>query len=448
VKAFLKQRFPSTAARLAQLRAALGLSHEALARTLFNQLFSVKATQLARLQQAFRVSQEVLAEKDAQLTQLQEAFRVSQEAARQAFRASQEALAEKDAQLIQLQEAFRLSQEGLAQKDGQLTHLQEVLRVSQEMLAQKDAQLNAQGLAGIPVTPIGDEAIAEACLRLRASGPVRHDVGSPRCAHAIVTMDDGSPAWLKVTGLTKSNRDRARQREIGADGLTGLPKPRLIRDAEWEKDGIFWRAYAMTLAPSPAAGRRPWLAPSSSTLPEKWFIELRQAVSALLLVRTPWYVVTPEEVRELIATYLGPGLPSKAETWHVTHGDLTWSNITAPNLTLLDWENWGLAPQGYGLGRLLTFSLLEPELAARLERAFAAEFRSQSGFVGLLAAVAVVKRQIRTGGGIPSSLEEPIESLVRRICQRQHEFLPCSEIHADSPGGRLPCRNQERKHSL
>jgi hypothetical protein len=317
------------------------------------------------------------------------------------------------------------------QLDAQRRALDAQVRHYHEQIAMRDRRLAAEGVDGSPTTMRADDAIWQACLRLGTTEPIQqHDLGSPRNAHAIVTLQDGSQGWLKVTSLTERG-SRALRREIEADKLTDLPKPELIGAAEWEAGGIFYHARLRTVASSPAISRSPWRPPKSSAISDDWIADLRHALSSLRRVKTARHVLIADEVRELIATYLGPGLPDEVEIWEVTHGDLTWANLTAPKLTLLDWENWGLAPPGYGPGRLITSSLLEPELAARLETTFAAEFRSRSGFVGLLAAVAQVKQQV-TAEGI-SALAQTIDDFLRRICLRQLNYPPDSLGPATPP---------------
>ena len=263
------------------------------------------------------------------------------------------------------------------------------------------------------IAPISDETIAEACRRLRVRDPLRRDFNG-RTAHALVTELDGSEAWLKISGIPSGAHDPCREAEIEADGLLGLPKPKVIAQSEWKQGEVSWRALLMAVAPSEAAARDPWSAPSPSDIPESWFADLREALRAVQRVRTSRFIYTPAECTAAIKTYLPEGTPTKADAWCVQHGDLHWCNLTLPHLTLLDWEVWGLAPAGYGAGRLLAFSLLVPEVAQKLEETFAEEFAQPSGYVGVLAAIAVVRRQIEAGG-VPRELEGPIQGLIDRI---------------------------------
>ncbi len=47
-----------------------------------------------------------------------------------------------------------------------------------------------------------------------------------------------------------------------------------------------------------------------------------------------------------------------------------WANLTEP-LCLLDWEGWGMAPEGFDAAALYAYALLQPDTAAaRVRTAF------------------------------------------------------------------------------
>ena len=86
-----------------------------------------------------------------------------------------------------------------------------------------------------------------------------------------------------------------------------------------------------------------------------------------------------------------------ATEWCASHGDLHWKNLTVPNLTLLDWENWGLAPRGYDVARLMVYAAHVPTVQEKLYDTFADEFDSATGVVVLLFALGMVKSDIAAG---------------------------------------------------
>jgi hypothetical protein len=52
--------------------------------------------------------------------------------------------------------------------------------------------------------------------------------------------------------------------------------------------------------------------------------------------------------------------------WTAAHADLAWTNLTAPNCYLLDWEDWGMAPRGWDAATLWSASFAVPTLADRV----------------------------------------------------------------------------------
>jgi hypothetical protein len=64
------------------------------------------------------------------------------------------------------------------------------------------------------------------------------------------------------------------------------------------------------------------------------------------------------------------GIPAPAVScWNTAHADVHWANLTSP-LRLLDWEDWGRAPEGFDAATLYVYSLLQPDTAARVCDAF------------------------------------------------------------------------------
>ena len=67
--------------------------------------------------------------------------------------------------------------------------------------------------------------------------------------------------------------------------------------------------------------------------------------------------------------------------WSVAHADLNWSNITAPECRLLDWEDHGLAPRGLDAATLWIDSLGVDGLAERVRHERRTDLDSRSGRV-------------------------------------------------------------------
>lgn len=68
---------------------------------------------------------------------------------------------------------------------------------------------------------------------------------------------------------------------------------------------------------------------------------------------------------------LGASVDTATPSWSTAHGDLHWANLAGPTLHMFDWEGWGLAPTGYDVAMLHSYSLLVPPLVARIRTEFA-----------------------------------------------------------------------------
>lgn len=262
-----------------------------------------------------------------------------------------------------------------------------------------------------------DEALAEACDRLGVALVDRHRRDVSKAAHAKVALPDGRILFLKVTGLVGKAWNHHRQAEVESLALTGVPRPSILRSADWHDNGVFWHAVLMTLAPGAAVTATTWVETGSAAITDEWLGELRAGLNAMRLGMASHPLGTPEDVQGLIRTFIGDHAPSSTPRWEAAHGDLNWSNLTAPEFMMLDWESYCLAPAGYDAGRLLAFTVLDDGLTARLMRTLAEELHSPDSRVGVLAGIAMVKHQIREGQVTPA-LSAPVERLIHRVLAR------------------------------
>jgi hypothetical protein len=224
---------------------------------------------------------------------------------------------------------------------------------------------------------------------------------------------DGTRSWIKVTGRHHPDGDAMRGNEIAAGSLAGLPKPAVLGHAEWRSRGIHWRALQMTLAPSPAVETTPWPGERARMVTDGWIEQLRDALDDLGRVPGDGSHLPPDQLGSLIRSRFGVAAPRVADEWRVSYCEAHWANLTAPQLTLLDWELWGLAPRGYDGALIVAFSAADPPLMRRLETAFADDLQTPSGRVARLAACAQLLGWIEMGL-IHPGLRGPLEQLAYR----------------------------------
>lgn len=228
-------------------------------------------------------------------------------------------------------------------------------------------------------------ALREACARLNVSltaAPIHGDrwksIGAP------VIAADGTQSWIKISGRQDQLPDRLRNNEIEAGNLAGIPKPQVMAHFDWSSDGVRWRALQMTLAPSPVIETTPWSGARAHAVTDDWISRFQSIVGTLSGLPCDRHLVTPGELTEMIRRCFGDGIPTAADEWGTAFGEAHWGNVTAPDLLLLDWERWGLAPRGYDAALMIGFSAADTSLTERLQAAFEEDLQTPSGRVAQL----------------------------------------------------------------
>lgn len=189
----------------------------------------------------------------------------------------------------------------------------------------------------------------------------------------VVTAD--GPRWLRVSWSQAQwtdgewwtgNQDAA--------NIVDVPKPTVLDWYEWIEVDDYWgdcqnRAEIMTLVTD---------APCSATqelraeldLPDHWFADLRRALNALAAQPTDRGKPDQDHVTGRLLSFFGSGVDPTVTRWATAHGDLNWTNVTHPNVVLLDWESWGVKMVGYDVATLYVLSLLAPDTAKKVHDTF------------------------------------------------------------------------------
>ncbi|MGH3793659.1 MAG: aminoglycoside phosphotransferase [Pseudonocardiaceae bacterium] len=150
-----------------------------------------------------------------------------------------------------------------------------------------------------------------------------------------------------------------------ANNIIGIPKPRVLRDWEWSEGTTRLHAELMTLAEgqrcSPTPELRFQVEPS-----ETWWRALRESLWTLAGVPTIRGYLTENEIARRLTVFFGDRVDPAVEQWTAAHTDLHWANLLAPDLIIVDWEGWGIAPAGFDAATLYLHSLLQPMTAKRV----------------------------------------------------------------------------------
>ncbi|KJK54268.1 hypothetical protein [Streptomyces sp. NRRL F-4428] len=167
--------------------------------------------------------------------------------------------------------------------------------------------------------------------------------------------------------------------------LDGVAMPRWRRGAAWrQRDApVMWRADETDLLPGTPVGNSVLVA--DPLLPEAWWEALNRSLDALSVqstsrVATPDTVtITQGGVAEAVRRFLAAGVDTEVRQWQPAHADLNWANMTGPEFSLFDWEDWGMAPQGLDAASLWGNSLAVPDLAERVRHERRHDLESRDG---------------------------------------------------------------------
>jgi hypothetical protein len=234
-----------------------------------------------------------------------------------------------------------------------------------------------------------EEAFAVACSKLELQPidmPVRP--WTRKSLGASVESVDGTQSWLKISGIPIGTSNRQRRKEEISACIKGVPKPSIFASFDWIERDVCWRALQMEHAPSPASSPSAFPARHLPSISDAWIHGLRQALADLAKVEATHFFVTAVDFSNEIRLRFGNDAPHQAVELCTAHGDLHWANLTAPTLSILDWENWGRAPRGYDVANLIASTAYDPVLMQRLESAFADELEAPSGRVAQLSVCA------------------------------------------------------------
>jgi hypothetical protein len=261
-------------------------------------------------------------------------------------------------------------------------------------------------------------AIHDACRQIEAKAEGEIHSGIKRTGIGIkLTQADGSPAWLKITAKGGKTEHWHRRGEQLAQTIDGVPKPKILRELEWNHAGADLHAFVYSFIPSPSVQPTPWLSAPMPAISDAWISDLALSLKRIGEQPLVRWLRHPGPIARTIGERFGRRAPYDVDEWRMAHGDLHWSNVTAPALSLIDWEFYGAAPRGYDAAMLLMLASNEPELHGRLEVAFAEDLNTRSGLIARLHTIASRLKRMEEGKSDPRHyrrMEREAERLLRR----------------------------------
>lgn len=203
---------------------------------------------------------------------------------------------------------------------------------------------------------------------------------------------------------------------IDAEQITDVSKPHVLAFDDWDDErwGRSQRAELTTfIRESPISDDE--FAPELLDVASGWWVDLRRNLRNLARVETERQRITQAEITRRVRVFWGDAVDPTVQRWACAHGDLHWSNLAGPNLVLLDWEHWGMAPRGYDAATLLCFSLINPSAANQVHAEFAKQLDSRDGRISQLTVIA--RLLLRAEAGEFPELVLPLHQRAQEVIQ-------------------------------
>jgi hypothetical protein len=222
--------------------------------------------------------------------------------------------------------------------------------------------------------------------------------GQDRTVGSRAKTPDGE-CWLRVSwshGYWVSGEFWTGNQDAAA--LVGVPKPALIGEPyDWEEPQHVNRAEMMTLVTDRTCSTTEELR-SALDLPDRWWTDLRAALDTLAAQHTERGTHDQDVVTRRLLAFFGGQIDPVVTAWVPAHGDLNWTNLTRPNLVLLDWESWGVKIAGYDAATLYVLALRAPDTAMKVRQVFADILDSPDGVRAQLMVISRYLRRVDNGG--------------------------------------------------
>lgn len=200
-----------------------------------------------------------------------------------------------------------------------------------------------------------------------------------------------------------------------ANPITGVAKPTVLHVWEWAEGTARMRAELMTLADGQQCSPTPELR-IPVELPGTWWRTLRESLRTLAVVPTSRTYLTEHEVARRLRVFFGDRADPTVSEWTAAHTDLHWANLIAPDLVLVDWEGWGIAPAGFDAATLYLHSLLRPAIAKQVRAEFNELLEHRDGLISQL--YVTTRMLLRIEYGDYPDLAVPLHRNAERVLQR------------------------------
>ena len=213
---------------------------------------------------------------------------------------------------------------------------------------------------------------------------------------------DGNKFWSK---LTSSKQEAACGREWEGEASAGLlnlqHKPRLHGIYDIETNGFVERLIVTDEAVSPIVGPHPWQISNPGLINAVYISQLVNSLEELSFQETQRVNTRFDLVQRRVRERWGVSVQEEECIWVTVHGDLHWANLTAPKLTILDWEGWGKGLSYQDIALLFAFTGLFPDVQNVIRSVLGPGLESQPGRLSLMFVTAELLRMADLYGDHP-----------------------------------------------
>ncbi|WP_218126010.1 aminoglycoside phosphotransferase [Sinosporangium album] len=216
-----------------------------------------------------------------------------------------------------------------------------------------------------------------------------------------VSTPEGS-AWLRLACVSADQTNMTFWNgTLEADKIlpASVPRPRLRTVYDWAPASWRYRAELYDHVTAQIASATAVLR-SAPHLPSAWWEALEVVLADIAPIETNRVTTGQAYLDSAMPRFLGTPIDSTVRSWATAHGDLHFANLCAPDLCVLDWEGWGLAPTGYDAAVLHCYSLLVPAVAARIRDWLAHLLDTPDGRFAELAVITELLQFNASGGNL------------------------------------------------
>ncbi|MFC9680374.1 hypothetical protein [Streptomyces sp. NPDC056948] len=224
----------------------------------------------------------------------------------------------------------------------------------------------------------------------------------------------GDPAWLRLVSAPADKAsgklwDGALDAQHAFGDLDGY-RPALLGVHDAVDNGTAYRAELSARVTEPVLSDDP-VRQHDFELPDSWWTDLAGVLEKVSAAGTTRVAVRQQYMDRATPEFVGIPAPT-APCWTTAHGDLHWANLTAPQ-QILDWESWGSAPMGFDAAMLYAYTLLQPNVAARVRAAFPV-LSSPDGLAAEATVCAQLLQTVARGDNL--ILEVPLRDWAEELC--------------------------------